>query len=268
MLAYGFMVKALLVGFFLGLIIPLMGVIVVNRKTSTVGDALSHASLAGIGLGLILGLSPILGALIATIIGAFSIEAVRRKLPGYGDLATGIVMSAGVGMASIFSDFAPSTSKFESYLFGSIVTVSDREVVISIGISLLILAVFFILYHQLLYLSIDPEGARLSGVNRNRIDFIFTLALAVTIAISCRIIGVLVVSSLITIPVACAVIFSASYRRTVFLAMGFGLAFVLVGLTLSFRLSLKPGGAIVMTGVVCLIALLLGKGFLAGRRKY
>lgn len=257
MLAYGFMQKALLVGFFLGLIIPLMGVIVVNRKTSTIGDALSHTSLAGIGLGLILGISPVIGAIIATILGAFSIEVVRRHFPNYGDMATAIVMSTGIGLASVFSDFVSQPSSFESFLFGSIVTVTNAEVYASIFISILILLMFFVLYYQLLYLSIDTEGARLAGIKRNRVEFTFTLFLAITIAISSRIIGVLVVSSLITIPVACAITLSLSYRKTIISSMLFGVIFVMLGLVISFYNNLKPGGAIVLTGVVMLILLLI-----------
>lgn len=267
MLAYGFMQKALLVGFFLGLIIPLMGVIVVNRKTSTIGDALSHTSLAGIGLGLLLGMSPIIGAIVATILGAFSIEVVRRNFPNYGDMATAIVMSTGIGLASVFSDFVSSAANFESFLFGSIVTVSDAEVIASIVISVLILLMFFVLYYQLLYLSIDTEGARLAGIKRNRVEFIFTLFLAITIAISSRIIGVLVVSSLITIPVACAISLSLSYRKTIISSMIFGVIFVIVGLVISFYNNLKPGGAIVLTGVVILILLLVFRSLVNSSRR-
>lgn len=267
MFEYAFMRKALLTGFFLGLVIPLMGIIVVNRRTSTIGDALSHISLAGIGLGLILGISPLVGAIVATILGAFSIEAVRRKFPGYGDMATAITMSTGVGLASIFSDIAPSSANFESFLFGSIVTVSDFEVGLSIGISVLVLVLFFLLYYQLLYLSIDPQGASLSGINRNIVDGVFTLSLALVIAVSSRIVGVLVVSSLITIPVACAMTLSDSYRSSIIRSMIFGVVFVILGLTLSFYMDLKPGGTIVMTGVISLVLILFTKWILSKKKR-
>ena len=163
MFAYDFMKKAIFVGLLLGIIIPLMGVVVVNRRTSTVGDALSHSSLAGIGIGLLLGFSPIVGAAFACILGALSIEAVRRHFPGNGDLATAIVTSAGIGLASLLTDFVPSAVRLESYLFGSIVAIADYEVWLSVAISFAVLLAFFWYIYPLLYLSVDPQGARIHG---------------------------------------------------------------------------------------------------------
>jgi len=257
MLEFAFMRKALLVGILLGLIIPLMGVLVINRRTSTVGDALSHTSLAGIGLGLLIGMDPIIGSIGACVIGALSIEAVRRRFPGHGDMATAIIMSTGVGMASILSDIVPTSTDFESYLFGSIIAITDTEVIISILMSLAILAVFFLMYYQMIYISIDYQGARISGVAVSRVELLFTLLLAISIAIASRIIGVLMVSSLMILPVASAMALSRSYKATVIRAMCFGVSFILIGLTISFYGGIKPGGAIVLTGVVCFLLTLL-----------
>lgn len=250
MLSYAFMQRALIVGFLLGLIIPLMGVVVVNRHTSTIGDALSHASLAGIGLGLLTGMAPLAGSILMTVAGAFAIEFVRYRFPKNGDLATAMVMSAGVGLASLFSDLVPTAMKFESYLFGSILTISQEEVIFSVAISLMVFVLFFSLYYPLLYLSVDPNGARLTGMPTGLFDALFTALLAVTIAIAARTIGALMVSSLMILPVATALFFARSYRETVFLSMGFGVFLVLAGLVASYSLGLKPGGAIVVIGIV------------------
>lgn len=257
MLEYAFMRKALLVGMLLGLIIPLMGVLVINRRTSTVGDALSHTSLAGIGIGLLIGFDPIIGSIGACVLGALSIESVRRRFPGHGDMATAIVTSTGVGLASILSDIVPTTTNFESYLFGSIIAISDMEVVISIIMSIAIFVMFFLMYYQMIYISIDDQGARISGVAVSRVELLFTLLLAISIAISSRIIGVLMVSSLMILPVASAMAISRSYRATVLKAMIFGVSFILIGLTISFYGGIKPGGAIVLTGVACFLLTLL-----------
>lgn len=249
MLNYAFMQRALLVGFMLGLIIPLMGVIVVNRHTSTIGDALSHASLAGIGLGLLTGVAPLTGSIVMTVLGAFAIEFVRYRFPKNGDLATAMVMSAGVGLASLFSDIVPTAMKFESYLFGSILTISHEEVIFSVVISLMVFVLFFSLYYPLLYLSVDPNGARLTGLPTGLFEALFTALLAVTIAMAARTIGALMVSSLMILPVATALFFARSYRQAVFLSMGLGVVLVVSGLVASFYWGLKPGGAIVLMGI-------------------
>lgn len=257
MLAYVFMRKALFVGALLGAIIPLMGVVVVNRRTSMIGDALSHTSLAGIGVGLLFGFSPIFGAILACVLGALSIEAVRRRFPANGDLATAIVMSTGIGLASLLTDIVPSAARLEDYLFGSIVAIADGEVLLSTGVAILVLSTFFFFYYPLLYISVDPQGARMSGISITRVDFLFTMLLAGTIAISSRIIGVLMVSSLMVSPVACAMVLSKSYGQTVRRSMAFGLFFVLTGLVFSWQFSLKPGGTIVLLGVCTLLILFI-----------
>lgn len=262
MLGYTFMRRALFVGIILGIVIPLVGVIVINRKTSTMGDALSHTSLAGIGFGLLFGFSPVIGAIAATLIAALSIEAIRKKFPGRGDMATAMIMSTGVGIASILSDIVPTSTNFESFLFGSIITITNNEAIISIILSIITFAAFFHYYHETLYISVDREGARISGVSVKRIDFLFTILIAVMIAISSRVIGVLMVSSLMILPVASSISLMKSYKGAVILSMFLGAMFVAVGLWISFYFDVKPGGAIVLIGVAVFLLMLLV------RRKY
>lgn len=257
MLAYAFMRRALVIGFFLGLAIPLMGVVVINRRTSTVGDALAHTSLAGIGLGLITGLSPLFSAVLMTLFGSFAIELLRKKFPDNGDLATAMIMSTGIGLASIFSDFAPSGSNFESYLFGSIITSSDEEVLVISTISIIIFVSFIFLFYPILYISLDRNGARISGLPVNLIEIFFTALLSLTVALSSKTIGVLMVSSLLILPVATGMLFTKSYRSCVILSMIIGSSLVILGLLASFYLSIKPGGAIVIIGVCTFLASLL-----------
>lgn len=260
MLNYAFMQRAMIIGILLGFIIPLMGVIVVNRRTSTIGDALSHSSLAGIGFGLLLGFSPLVGSIVVTILGAFAIELVRHRFPKSCDLATAMVMSIGVGLASVLSDVVPTTMKFETYLFGSIVTIRSEEMWISIVISIVVLALFFTLYYPLLYVSVDAHGARLTGLPIQRMDNLFTAILAIAIAMAARTIGALMVSSLMILPVATALLFAKSYRQAVFSSMFCGVVMVLFGLIASYYLGWKPGGTIVLFGIsVFLIALLTQK---------
>lgn len=266
MLAYGFMQRALLIGFLLGLVIPMIGVVVVNRRTSTIGDALAHSSLAGIGLGLVLGIAPMYGAILLTLVGAFAIEGLRRKFPKNGDLATAMILSLGVGSASLFTDMVPMGSNMESYLFGSIISSAMSDLVIVAVLSLVILVAFMLFYAPLAFLSLDPVGARLSGLPAERIDSFFTLLLALTISIASKTIGVLMVSSLLILPVATAMITASSYMSAVKRSVILGIFLMLSGLTLSYYFSLKPGGAIVLIGVLVFLLALISKRYIKGRK--
>ena len=240
MLEFAFMRKALVAGLMLAIMIPMIGIIMVNRKTSMIGDALSHTALSGVGLGLILGFDPLIGSAIVCVIAAFLIELIRKKFPQYGDMATAVIMSTGLGIAAILSDFAPGGNSFESYLFGSISSVTNMDV---INIS-----VIFVLA-----ISIDKNIARLAGVKVNRINAIFTFLSAITIALAVKIVGALMVTSLIVLPVATALIVAKSYKKTYILTIILGVLYMMLGIVQSYQFDIKPGGAIVVNAVIGMI---------------
>ncbi len=253
MLAYAFMRRALFTGLMLSIIIPLIGTIVVNRKTSTIGDALSHTSLAGISLGLILSINPLIGAICASIFGAFSIEKIRSKFPQNGDLATAIITSLGIGLASILSDFVPGSQNFESFLFGSIISISQADMVIIGLVTILVVGLYLYLEYGLLSISVNETQARLSGVKVALTENLFTLVLAITIAVASKIVGVLIISSTMILPVASAMMVSKNYRWTVRNSILYGVAYMMVGIIVAYYLSLKPGGTIVIVSILGLI---------------
>lgn len=259
MFQYDFMKRAFIVGFFISIVIPLIGTVVVNRKTSTIGDALSHTTLSGIFLGVLLGFNPIIGGIVISIISAFSIEFIRSKFPKNGDMATAIIMSFGIGLASILSDFIVAAQNFESFLFGSIIAITNTDIIIMIIISLIVIVSFIYTYYGLLSISIDKNSARLSGVNIKLNDYLFTILLAITIAISARIVGILIISSLMVLPVATAMIIGKNYKNTVFKSIIIGIIYFFLGLTGAYYLQLKPGGAIIVVSVIGLLLTMLYK---------
>lgn len=260
MLQYSFMIRTLLVSLMISIIIPLIGIVIVNRGTSMMGDALSHVSLAGVALGLILSINPLIGAIFACVIGAFSIEKIRKKFPQFGDMATAIITSMGLGLAALLSDFSPGGSSFDAYLFGSIASVSKLDVVIVLITFILVVAISLIYYFGLLSIAIDPQLAKMSGVNVARINSIFTLLSALTIALSAKIIGALMVTSLIVLPVASSLLISKSYKATFLNTLVLGLIYTLSGVILSYYFDLKPGGAIVVIASLgMLVCLLISK---------
>lgn len=260
MLQYSFMIRTLLVSLMISIIIPLIGIVIVNRGTSMMGDALSHVSLAGVALGLILSINPLIGAIFACVIGAFSIEKIRKKFPQFGDMATAIITSMGLGLAALLSDFSPGGSSFDAYLFGSIASVSKTDLIIVLITFILVLAISLIYYFGLLSIAVDPQLAKMNGVNVRRINSIFTLLSALTIALSAKIIGALMVTSLIVLPVASSLLISKSYKATFLNTLVLGVLYTLSGVILSYYFDLKPGGAIVVIASLgMLVCLLISK---------
>ena len=254
MFEYTFMRKAFVVGILLAIIVPCIGIIVVLKRLSMMGDALSHSSLAGIAAGLVLSINPVLGAVITSLIAAFSIEFIRKKIPKYSEMSIAIIMSAGVGLAGVLSGFVKNSADFNSFLFGSIVAITDFELVMVIGISVLVMICFILLYKELMYMAFDEEGARMVGIPVKSVNFIFTILTAFTVTV-----GALIVSSMMVVPVACAMKFAKSYKQTVLFSILLALIFTIIGLTLSYYLGLKPGGTIVLSGVAFLILTIIIK---------
>lgn len=250
MLAYKFMQRALLAALMLSIMIPSIGVVMVNRRTSMIGDALSHVALAGISIGLIFNFQPLIGAVVIAVFAAFLIERIRREMPQFGDMATAVVISFGLGVTSLLSDFTPGGTSLESYLFGSISTVSQNEL-IAIAIAFVMVMFVNIKYYSALQdIAVDSTMARLSGVNVNLVNNIFTFLSAITIALASKIIGVLLVSSLLVLPVATALIVSRSYRQTYTISVVLGVIYTMVGVVASYHFDIKPGGAIVLNALL------------------
>jgi zinc transport system permease protein len=258
-LEYDFMRRAFLVGILLAVIIPCIGIIVVLKRLSMMGDALSHTSLAGVAAGLITGINPILGAVAACIAAALGIEAIRKKIPKFSEMSIAIVMSAGVGLAGVLSGFVKNAANFNSFLFGSIVAISDFEMILVTGISCAVMLAFIFLYKELFYIALDERSARLAGIPVAVINFIFTILTAVTVSVAARTVGALIVSSMMVVPVACAMQLGKSYKQTVIYSVWFAVFFMVTGLFVSYYARLKPGGTIVLIGVLCLVLILLMK---------
>ena len=246
MLQYGFMQRAFITGILLAVIAPLIGITIVLKRMSMIGDALSHASLAGVALGLLLGINPILGAMGICLFAALGVEAIRRKIPRYSEMAISIIMSTGIGLAGILSGFVKNGTNFNSFLFGSI-----------ISISVLVLLCVLLLYKELFYIGFDENAARISGVPVKTINFIFTLLTALTVSIASRTVGTLIVSSMLVIPIACGMQVGRSYKAVMIIGVITALVTTVIGLTLSYYVGLKPGGTIVLLEVVCFLILAL-----------
>ncbi|MEE8717186.1 MAG: metal ABC transporter permease [Coriobacteriales bacterium] len=259
MLEYAFMQRSLVVGALLGIVVPLLGVTVVHRRLSMVGDALSHASLAGVAAGLVAGVSPVMGAAATCLAGALAVEAVRARFREQAELAVAVVLAAGIGAAGVLSGFVPNAASFGSFLFGSILTVTDQELALVVAVCAAALALCVVARRSLLLTCYDETQARVAGVRLPLVNGLFTVVLALTVAVASRTVGSLMVSSMMVVPVACALQLARSWRQTCVLSCAVGLAASLAGLTLSFYLGLKPGGTIVVLAVALLVLILAAR---------
>lgn len=263
---YAFMQRAFIVGILLAAVIPCIGIVIVLKRLSMIGDALSHTSLAGVAAGLVLGMNPVAAAVAACLIASLGIEWIRRKLPRFSEISIAIVMSAGIGLAGVLSGFVKNSANFNSFLFGSIVAISDTELELVVVVSAAVLLMFLLLYKELFYVSLDEQSARLAGVPVRAVNFIFTILIAVTVSVAARTVGALIVSSMMVVPVACAMQFGKNYRQTLFYAVALDVIFMVIGLFAAYYLGLKPGGTIVLVGVIFLILVLAGKKLLGKNR--
>ncbi|MDO5388781.1 MAG: metal ABC transporter permease, partial [Clostridia bacterium] len=201
-------------------------------------------------------------AIIFSLLSALTIEYIRRSFPNYSEIATAIVLSFGVGVAAVFSGFVKNSANFNSFLFGSIVAISTLELISVVILSIAVIITMLILYRELMYIAFDEEGAVLSGVKVKRINLVFTLLTAIVVSIAARSVGSLVISSLMIIPVACAMLISKSYKQNLILSVVFALIFTISGLLVTAFYDLKPGGTIVLIGIAVLLVIVV-----AGRKQ-
>jgi zinc transport system permease protein len=262
LMQYEFLQNAFLTGMIIGVIAPLLGVFIVVRRLSLIADALSHVTLAGIAASLLLekkflffsGLNPLYMGMAFSVGGSLFIEKLRTVYKHYQELAIPIILSGGIGLGVIFISLADgfNTDLF-SYLFGSVSAVSRTDLWTILVISLLVIALVVMLYKELFLLSFDEEYARATGIAAKTLHFIFIVMVALVIAASMRIVGILLVSSLMTLPVAASIRFAKGFKQTIFFSILFGEISVIGGLFLSYYLDLAPGGTIVLIAVLILV---------------
>lgn len=261
-LRFEFLQNAFAAGIIIGVIAPLLGVFIVVRRLSLISDALSHVTLSGIAFSLLLGkyfpffytLNPLYMGIAFSVTGALFIEKLRTVYKQYQDLAVPIILSTGIGLSAIFVSLADGFNRdLMGYLFGSVSAVTRSDLWTIVGISVLVLVVVIGLYKELFLLSFDEEHAKASGIPAKAVHFIFIVLVALVIAASMRIVGILLVSALITLPVAASIRIAKGFKQTIFYSILFGEISVLGGLTLSYYLDIAPGGTIVMIAVMILL---------------
>lgn len=258
---YSFMQRAFLAGIAIGIIAPIIGTFLVAKRYSLIADSLAHVSLAGVGLGLILGISPILGALAVAVLAAVLIERLRARGRLSGEVALAMFMSSGLAVAVVLTGLARTVNvDLFSFLFGSITTVTATDLWIILPLAVVVLALVALLYKELAYVAFDDEQARVSGLPAAALNQALVILTALTVVLSLRIVGGLLIGALMVIPVAAAMQIARSLRATIAYSVSFGLISVIVGLFASYYLGLAAGGSIVIVALfIFMLTALLAK---------
>lgn len=253
---YGFVMRGLEAGILIAATAPLIGIFLVLKRYSLIADTLAHASLAGVAIGLFLGINPVLAALAASVLSSLGIEKLRDSKKVYGESALALFLSGSLALAVVLISLAHGfNSNLFNYLFGSIVTVTQSDVNVIFALSALTVLTVAYFYKELVYASFDEEAAQVSGVPVHMVNRILIVLAALTVAFSITIVGALLISALIVIPVVSAFQLRRGFLETIIYAEFFSLLSVVLGILVSFYLNLSTGGTIVliMLGIFMLI---------------
>lgn len=259
-LSYGFMQKALIAGIAVGLICSFMGTFLVLRRYSLFGDGIAHVAFGGISVGLFLGVFPLWTAFIVSILGGLGLQKLRQSTKISGDSAVAVVLVTGlaIGVILVSSSGGFSVDLF-SFLFGSILLISQEDTIMILAISAGIIATLTILQKQFLHLTFNEEQAKLSGMRTTLLNYAFVVLASITVVTSMRLVGILLISALIVIPNITAMMFGKGFKKTVFISMSISVISVVSGILVSYFLNVAPSGTIVMIAVGILIGTLVLK---------
>lgn len=260
MLDSEFMRLAFAVGAIVGILGPAVGFFLVQRRMSLIGDGIGHVAFAGVAAGTLVGISPVLTALVAAVIGAVGIEWLRARRLAAGDQALALVFYTGIAAGVVLISLAGALDvNLFSYLFGSILTVTRGDVIVVTVLGAAGLILLGLFYRALSGVVLDEEGARVTGLPIARLNMLVAGLAALTVALSMRVVGILLIAALMVLPVTAATRLGWSLLSTLILSMAIGLGSVLAGLTLAYYADVPPGGTIVLVAAVAVLAAAAGE---------
>ncbi|MFD0711030.1 metal ABC transporter permease [Paenibacillus sp. GCM10027626] len=255
-----FFQKALIGGVLIGITAPLMGLFLVLRRLSMIGDTLAHVSIAGVALGFLIGIYPIGVGLLFALAATLAIEKLRKAYKSYAELSSAIIMSGGVALASLLFTLGKGFSvSVNDYLFGSIYTLDNFDLLVIAIVTVIVVLVIGTHMKELFLLTFDEDAAAVSGLPTRYFNLLISVMTALVISVSIKIVGALLVSALLTIPTACALVVAKSFRQSVIAVVLIAEAAIIGGLMMAGIWNLAPGGTIVLLLIGVLLLLLLVK---------
>lgn len=248
LLSYAFMQRALVAALLVGLAAPAIGTFLVQRRLALMGDGIGHIALTGVALGFLLGAAPVLTAIVVAALGAVTIELVRARGRTSGDVALALLFYGGIAGGVLLIGLSPgsSSSTLLGYLFGSLSSVRPVDLAVIVGLSLAVVAVVAVLGRQMYAVCLDEEVAKVAGLPVRLLNIVIAVTAAVTVTVAMRVVGLLLVSALMVVPVATAQQLGRSFRTTLVGACLLGALASVGGLTVAFYADVAPGAATVV----------------------
>jgi len=255
---YDFFQRAFIGGVCAAVLCSVLGVFIVLRRASLIGEGISHLAFGGIALGLFLAIYPLYTAMALALIGTLVIYVLNRKKIVYSETAIGLIFSFGLAFGAVLASLAGGFSlDLFAYLFGSILTITSQDLVIIIVLTSVVLTFVLIFYKEMIHMTFDEQGARLAGIPVLTFELVFNIMVAFTVIVSIKIVGSLLVTALLIAPAASAMQFSKSFRGTMLLATELGILSVVLGMLISFGFDVPTGGIIVLISLaifsICVI---------------
>jgi len=269
LLDFDFMRRALVAAALVGLIAPLIGVFLVQRRLALLGDGMGHVALMGVGLAFLLGTAPIPTAMVTAALGAFLIEFIRNRSRTAGDVALALLFYGGIAGGVLFASLAPgkASSSLNSYLFGSLSTVAAGDLWALGILAVSVLVILAIFGRELFAVCLDPDIAQVQGIRVRAMSTLMAILAAIVVVVGMRVVGLLLVSAIMIVPVAAAQQLTRSFRSTAVIAVVIGLISSVAGLAGSFYIEVPPGPAIVMLALACFAVLAIAAVPIRRRRK-
>ncbi len=260
-LQFDFVRRALLVGVLISLCCASLGIFLVLRRLSMIGDGLAHVSFATVALALLLSTSPLYVSIPLVVLASFAILALSEKAGMHGDAAIGLVSSFSIAVGVLIASLARGFNvDLMSYLFGSILVISRAEVVISVVLALVVLSVVVYYFNSLFAVTFDEDFAKVLGLNTRTMNYLIAILTAITIALGIRVVGTMLISSLIVFPTVTALQVSKGFKSSIFLAAAVSVVSVICGVFGSYIFNFPTGATIVLSnGMFFLVAFLVRK---------
>jgi zinc transport system permease protein len=258
-----YMQLALIAGVAVGVSAPLIGTFLVQKRLSLLGDGIGHVAVAGIGAGLLFGTSPTWTALVVAVVAALALEWLRSRGGTSGDLALALFFYGGIAAGVVLAGRSATNTNLQPYLFGSILTVTERDVYTVVALGALIVVAILFTWRGLFAVVLDEEAARVAGIPAGVLNALLAALTAVTVAAAMRVTGVLLIAAMMVLPVATSRVVARSFRATTIGAGAVGVVAVVLGLVAARQWALAAGGAIVLVT----LALFVGASIVAPLRR-
>jgi zinc transport system permease protein len=260
-LELGFMQRALIAGAAVAITTSVIGLFLVLRRNSLFGDALSHVAFGGIAVGLVTSVYPLWTGMAFSVLGALGITKLRQSTRIPADATVAILLAGGLalGLFLISTSLSGNLQNIFSYLFGSILLVSIDDTLAILAMAGGVLAIVILLYRQLMYVTFDEEQAKVSGLSITKLSYLFAVLASVTVIVSMRLVGILLVSALIVIPTVTALLLGKGFKKTALISVAISISSVVTGIVVSFVANSPPSATIVMVLIGVFVATLVAK---------